>query len=205
MRKLIDEYLISLGINPKIPPVELLSPKFIQEVEKNTSPKAKASEMEHAVRKHCKIHFEEDPAFYTKLSKKLEALIHKHMEDWNELAKELFSLRGEAEAGRQEEIEGVSAQAAPFYDLIGQLAFGNGVPEDHVGAVKDLIVQVIGQLRETIGIINFWSNGPEVHTLRGKLSDLMLFSGIDEIADNSDTLVTEIAALAKKRHEDLVR
>ena len=37
VRKLIDEHLISLGINPKIPPVELLSPQFIQELEKNTS------------------------------------------------------------------------------------------------------------------------------------------------------------------------
>ena len=29
VRKLINEHLISLGINPKIPPVELLSPEFI--------------------------------------------------------------------------------------------------------------------------------------------------------------------------------
>jgi type I restriction enzyme R subunit len=161
--------------------------------------------MEHAIRKHCKVHFEEDPAFYQRLSEKLEALILKHKEDWDELVRELFGLRAEAEAGRQEEVDGVSAQAAPFYDLMGQIAFGDGVPEEHSEAIKDLMAQIIDQLRETIGIINFWANGPEVHALRGKLSDLMLFSGIDEIADKSDTLVTEITALAKKRHEDLVR
>jgi len=32
VRKLIDEHLVSLGINPKIPPVELLSPNFVQQL-----------------------------------------------------------------------------------------------------------------------------------------------------------------------------
>ena len=31
VRKLIDEHLVSLGINPKIPPVELLSPGFVKQ------------------------------------------------------------------------------------------------------------------------------------------------------------------------------
>jgi type I restriction enzyme R subunit len=60
VRMLISEHLISLGVNPKIKPVELMSPRFIHELERNTSAQAKASEMEHAIRKHCKVHFEED-------------------------------------------------------------------------------------------------------------------------------------------------
>ena len=99
----------------------------------------------------------------------------------------------------------MSPQAAPFYDLVGQIAFGDGVPGQHAERVKQLVAEVIEQLRRTIGIIIFWANGPEVHTLRGKLSDLMLLSGIDEIADKSELLVTEITALAKMRHNDLVR
>jgi type I restriction enzyme R subunit len=85
VRKLIDEHLMSLGINPKIPPVELLSPRFIQELEKNRSSKSKASEMEHAIRKHCKVKFDEDPAFYAKLSEKLEALIQQYKDNWDQL------------------------------------------------------------------------------------------------------------------------
>ena len=124
VRKLIDEHLISLGINPKIKPVELMSPKFIQEVEKHKSSKAKASEMEHAIRKHCKVHLEEDPVLYSKLSEKLEALIKEYKDNWDLLYQHLFTLRGEAEAGRRDEIEGVSRKAVPFYDLIGLVAFG---------------------------------------------------------------------------------
>ena len=205
VRKLISEHLISLGINPKIEPVELMSPKFIQELEKNSSPKAKASEMEHAIRKHCKVHFDEDPVLYQKLSDKLESLIQQYKENWEELYRHLFDLRDHAEAGRQDEIEGVSNQAAPFYDLIGQLAFGKeGVPAHHSTTVKSLVIQVLDKLKRTIGIINFWSNPPEVSDLEGELSDLMLFSNIDEIVAKRERIVTELTALAKVRHKDIV-
>jgi type I restriction enzyme R subunit len=206
VKKLIDEHLVSLGINPKIPPVELLSPKFIQELEKNTSSKAKASEMEHAIRKHCKVKLDEDPAFYAKLSEKLEALIQQYKDNWDQLVKELFDLRKESEEGRKEEIEGVSAQVAPFYDLVGQIAFGKGgVPQEHAARIKQLVIDVIDQLHSTIDIINFWSNAPEVSKLKGALSDLILLTGIDEIVDKSDKLVTEITHLAKVRHQDIVK
>jgi len=65
VKALINEHLVDLGINPKIPPVELLSADFMAHVRKHAGgdPEAKASEMEHAIRKHCTVHFEEDPAF----------------------------------------------------------------------------------------------------------------------------------------------
>jgi type I restriction enzyme R subunit len=205
VRKLIDEHLISLGINPKIKPVELMSPKFIQELEKNRSPKAKASEMEHAIRKHCKVHFDEDPVLYSKLSEKLESLIKQYKDNWDLLCDHMVALRGEVEAGRKDGIEGVSPKAAPFYDLIGQIAFGDGeVPTAHAAAVKQLAGEVLERMRRIIGIVNFWGNTPEVGNLRGELSDLMLLSGVPEIEDNSERIVTEITALAKVRHKDIL-
>ncbi len=169
VRTLINEHLISLGINPKIKPVELMSPQFIQELEQNKSSKAKASEMEHAIRKHCKVHLDEDPVLYKTLSEKLEALIQKHREDWDELYRHLFELRTEVEAGRKDDGD---ARSGPFYDLIGQIAFGkSGVPIDHRETVAGLTSEVIQKLKRTIGIVNFWGNPPEVSKLKGELSD----------------------------------
>jgi type I restriction enzyme R subunit len=205
VRKLIDEHLVSLGINPKIPPVELLSPNFVQQVDKNTTPQAKASEMEHAIRKHCKVHFDEDPVLYESLSEKLEALIQKYKDNWDLLSKNLFDLRKEAEAGRQDDPDGVSKKAAPFYDLIGKIAFGKGgIPNEHGEQAKQLVIALLSKLHRSIGIVNFWGNPPEVAKLRGELSDLLLFSGIDAIADKSEKIVTEITALAKIREKDIL-
>ena len=55
VKALINEHLVDLGINPKIPPVELLSDDFLAHVQRHSrgDPEAKASEMEHAIRKHC--------------------------------------------------------------------------------------------------------------------------------------------------------
>ena len=206
VRKLIDEHLVSLGIDPKIPPVELLSPKFIQEMKKDAqkSPKATASEMEHAIRKHCKVHMNEDPVLYQKLSEKLEGLIKQYRDEWEQLSQHLFDLRDETEAGRQDDIEGVNTKARPFYDLLGRTAFGDSIPAEHDETLKGLANEVMDRLQQTIGIINFWNNGPEVAKLRGELSDLLLFSGVDEFADKCEQIVTEVTALAKARHEDIV-
>jgi type I restriction enzyme R subunit len=205
VRKLINEHLISLGINPKIKPVELFSSNFIEELEKNTSPKAKASEMEHAIRKHCKVHFEEDPAFYGNLSEKLEALIQKHKDDWDQLCLDLSDVREDAQKGREDEIEGINATAAPFYGLVVKLAFGDDMPQEHDDRVKQLIGDVVEEFQKTIDIINFWNNGFEVEKLKGRLSDLMLFTDIDPVVENADQIVTEITALAKVRHQDILK
>jgi type I restriction enzyme R subunit len=204
VRKLINEHLVSLGINPKIPPVELFSPGFITEVERGKTPKAKASEMEHAIRKHLKVHFEEDPALYQKLSEKLEALILQHKEEWEQLFLSLSGLRQEVESGRREDVSGLSPREAPFYDLIGQIAYGADVPDDHVEGIKQAARAMLGLFRQNIGIINFWSNGFEVDKLKGGLSDLLLLTGIDPIIENCDRVVTEVTALAKVRHWDIL-
>src|SRR5207249_3582171 len=112
VKALINEHLIDLGIDPKIPPIELLSDDFLAHVRKHaqSDPKAKASEMEHALRRHCTVHFDEDPAFYKRLSEKLEKLIQEQRENWEALADGYEQLRLEAMQGRTSAIEGLSRE-----------------------------------------------------------------------------------------------
>ena len=203
VKKLVNEHLISLGINPKIPPVELYSPQFMDQVKKNKSAKARASEMEHAIRKHCKVNWEKDPALYKKMSEKVDALIDKHKEDWDKLAEQLEILGEEVVEGRtgdkDETIE------APFKDLIADMAFnGNPVSDDDMKTLDTVTHDVVEKFRETIGIVDFWENGFEVKRLKGELSDILLASNLEALVNESDHLVTEITALAKVRHGDLL-
>ena len=205
VRKLIDEHLISLGINPKIHPVELMSDTFIKELEKNKSSKAKASEMEHAIRKHCKVNWEKDPALYQFLSEKLDALIQKHKKDWDQLKKELEGLREEVRAGRKESDEGVDPKEAPFYELIVNISFGNEEASKEARAIiKKMVSEAYSLIKDRIGIINFWKNGHEVDGLKGDLSDLILLTEIDELITSEEKLVTEITALAKARNNEIL-
>jgi type I restriction enzyme R subunit len=67
VRKLIDDHVISLGIDPKIPPIQLTDADFDRHLARAANDRAKASEMEHAIRSHISKHADEDPVLYRKL------------------------------------------------------------------------------------------------------------------------------------------
>ncbi|MEI6068456.1 MAG: HsdR family type I site-specific deoxyribonuclease [Methylococcaceae bacterium] len=208
VKRLINEHLISLGINPKVAPVELLSEDFIQKLNEHAgdNDEAKASEMEHAIRKHCTVHFNEDPSFYKSLSEKVENLIEKHQGEWNELAKELEKLRGVAIAGRQAGEEGMSKEATTFYAYIVSLSFPDGiVPAESKNAIKTLMEQVVEQLQNSIGSIDFWQNPDKQKKMRSELKHCVLLSGVEELKQNRERIAVEIMKLAKNRHDDLLK
>jgi type I restriction enzyme R subunit len=208
VRALINEHLIDLGINPTIPPIKLLSPDFLEHVRKHSGgdPEAKASEMEHALRKHCTIHFDEDPAFYQRLSDKLEKLIEAQRDNWQALAEGYEQLRREAEAGRTETIEGLTKEATTFYDYVVRLAFdATGVPTEHLPSLKRLMSRVVDTLKDTIGIIDFWKKPIEVKKLRGNIDTEILLAGIPQLTERHERIAVEIVKLAEKRHNELTR
>jgi type I restriction enzyme R subunit len=208
VKALINEHLVELGINPKIPPIELLADDFIDHVRKHShgNLEAKASEMEHAIRKHCTIHFDEDPAFYKRMSEKLEKLIQEHKDNWEVLVREYEHLRGEALAGRSDTVEGLTREATTFYDHVTQLAFDGGeVPDCHRQRLKTLMSDIVEMLQETIGIIDFWKKPIEVRKLRGNIGTEILLTEIPQLMDKHERLAVEIVKLAEKRHQELIK
>ncbi len=208
VKALINEHLVDLGINPKIPPIELLSDDFIANVQKHSQGnlEAKASEMEHAIRKHCTVHFDEDPAFYKKLSEKLEKLIKEHKDNWEILAEGYEQIRNEAIAGRTYVEEGLTREATTFYDYVVQLAFENGnVPGIHHQRLKKLMAGIVELLQSTIDIIDFWKKPIEVKKLRGNIDTEILLADIPQLIEKHERIAVEIVKLAEKRHQELTK
>jgi type I restriction enzyme R subunit len=208
VKALINEHLIDLGINPKIPPVELLSHDFIAHVQKHSqgNSEAKASEMEHAIRKHCTVHFDEDPAFYKRLSEKLEKLIQDHHDNWEALAEGYEHLRQEAIIGRTEAAEGLTKEATTFYDYVLQLAFDGGdVPAETRAPLKKLMLRIVEMLQDTIGVLDFWKKPIEVKKLRGNIDTEILLAEIPALSATHERIAVEIVKLAEKRHEELIK
>ncbi|MGH3171609.1 MAG: hypothetical protein ACRDN0_37825 [Trebonia sp.] len=67
VRELIDEHMTSLGVDQILPPVSITDPEYQARAAK-LGPRARASEMEHAIRHHINLHMEEDPTRYRRLS-----------------------------------------------------------------------------------------------------------------------------------------
>lgn len=208
VKDLINEHLISLGINPKVPPVELLSEHFIENLNKNAgdNAEAKASEMEHAIRRHCTVHHDEDPAFYKSLSEKVEKLIDQYQDQWEKLAEELTKLRAEAIAGRQQGEEGMSKEATTFYQHIVNEAFPDGsIPAKAKVVMKALMESIVDTLQESIGSIDFWKNADKQKKTRSEIKTALVLTDIQELKVNRERIAIEIMKLAKNRHDELIK
>ena len=207
VRELINEHLISLGINPKVPPVELLSEDFIARLNQNAggNAEAKASEMEHAVRKHCTVHHDEDPAFYRSLSDKVEQLIDRYQDQWELLAEELEKLRGEALKGRESGEHGMSREATTFYEFIVAEVFDDGVvPDDARPKMMELMESIVDTLQQTIGSIDYWQNSDKQKKTRSTIKTALMKTGIEELKQGRERIAIQVMKLAKNRHTDLL-
>jgi type I restriction enzyme R subunit len=208
VRRLINEHLVGLGINPKVPPVELLSSDFIEQLDRHAdgNAEAKASEMEHAIRKHCTVHHDEDPAFYKSLSEKVEQLIDQYQGHWEELATELEKIRSQAAVGREKGEEGMSREATTFYQHIANEAFENGeVPDSAKPAMATLMEGIVDALQDDIGSIGYWKNSDKQKRTRSEIKRALMQTGIAELKKNRERVAVEIMKLAKNRHDELLK
>ena len=199
VRKLVNEHLISLGINPKVPPVELFSSQFITELKNQQDPRAAASEMEHAIRKHCKVNELEDPILYKQFSDKLEDVLKKYHDNWDQMLLALEGLREEVDRGRG---DGASI-GDPFGDLIMAIAFDHVCSAEDRQCVDDLVANMMNILAETMDTLNFWGRPDQVSILKGKLNKLFILSKNKALITHKDQLTTEMLDLAKRREADI--
>ena len=81
LKRLIHEYLESNGIKVFHEPVSIYSSEFNDIVNKKTSPKAKASLIQHKVKTTISNLINTNPVYYTSLREKLEKLIAEHEQE----------------------------------------------------------------------------------------------------------------------------
>jgi type I restriction enzyme, R subunit len=205
---LINLHLIELGIDPQIPPVELLDPDFVDQVTGHAggSPRAKASEMEHAIRKHCTIHFDEDPAFFKRMSEKLDTLIARHGEDWKILAETYEELRAEIRAGRANVGAEQPAEVAVFrdnlLDLIGDWAT---LSAEDAAMLDVLSARLVTIIQDAIQIVDFWHKPDQIRRLRASIDTELMVSGVEAVQDQHQRVAVELTKLSEKRHAELMR
>lgn len=175
VRQLIDNYIMSKGIDPKIPPISILDAEFEEKIEEHTSPRTKASEMEHAIRHHISKSFQEDPAYYKKLSERLEEILDRFQENWEELVKALRNLTREVREGRPADETGLDPKTqAPFMGILAQETHKDGpLTEDDLMKLAEITVPLVDRISEEIKLVDFWRNLYEQNRLRAWIVDYL--------------------------------
>jgi len=191
VRALIDEHVTSLDIATKIPPVSITAPDFLAKVKGLTSDKAKASEMEHALRFHIRKNFDEDPARYTKLSERLDEILKTLTGKWEQLSLALEVLLGDA----TDEVGGADRPhedplVARFYGLLeSEFATDASLPDEVRVDIVHLAEEIVVDIADHAGLVRFWRNPHAQDELRKKIihtlddRDLFPFTEQSAVAD----------------------
>lgn len=206
VRKLIDDHITATDVQLKIEPTSILDADFEQAVDAHVSNRAKASEMEHAARYQIRKHFDEDPVYYKKLSEKLEEILQRFQDDWEQLELALREYTREFRQGRQEEQdEGLDPRTqAPFFDLLVE-ALGKEKQELAPGEREQLIrvtVEMVEHIRQEIRAVDFWRNDQAQELLRGWIVDRLDEENIVPF-DRQEKVACDVVQLAKNRHGSL--
>lgn len=208
VQHLIDQHVISLGIDPKIPPIAITDAKFGAHVSREVSDRAKASEMEHAVRSHIKKKLDEDPVHYQGLSDRLEEILEKFGTDWEQLALALAEFVEEVKKGRKKDEDiGLDPELhAPFFDLLKQEREKEApVHGKDVKWLADLAVQLVEHVvRPEVNLVGFWKNAARQEELRGQIFRFLDESEIVDF-DRADAVADRLMELAKANDHKLTR
>lgn len=180
IREIVEEYLISNGVNPKIPPTPLFDDTFIKKVEREKSDKAKAEELKYAIIEHIENHFEEDPEFYERFSDKLKRVLEEYKENWEILAKELENLREVMKKGREaENTFGFDPKKEmPFFGLLKQEIYGKRSTKELSDEEIDFLVNLTRDVIEIIAreteVVDFWESYPKQKNLKSYIISTLL-------------------------------
>lgn len=210
VRKLIDDYVISLGINPRIPPVQLTDAEFDAHIGRQVGDRAKASEMEHAVRSHVRKHLDEDPVKYGQLSERLEQLLDELDGQWDAQVaalKALIDQLRDGAPGPEESIPDMPAHAQPFWREL--LASAGLKPETLEAATAQTLLdateEVVATIQQEIVIPDFWkpSHIPDQERLKQELFSQLMMGGLIPF-DQAEATAERLFDLARSNHHKLV-
>ncbi|GGH90161.1 restriction endonuclease subunit R [Pseudomonas fluvialis] len=150
VRKLIDDHVISLGIDPKIPPIQLTDVDFEKQVLRQPNDRAKASEMEHAIRSHIRKHLDEDPVLFRKLSERLSDILKSLGEQWDALIEQLQQIIDELRSGQSSDTASaldLPTHYAPFLRSVLEVACAGTEPQPaELLRLKDVTVELVDLL-----------------------------------------------------------
>lgn len=213
VRKLIDDHVISLGIDPRIPPIQLTDAEFDTHVARAASDRAKASEMEHAIRSHIRKHTDEDPVLYRKLSERLNEIFRTLGEQWNEVISQLHEIIDGLRSGKASAADApgdIPEHCAPFLRTVLDVVSAGQTPTPaQLLRLKDVTVELVDLLvQELQGNRDIWS--PHKRAAQEDLNT-RLFEHLMRLrpplvdTDKAGVLADKLMEQARANHDKLVQ
>lgn len=189
VRQLVDEHIISTGVDPKIPPVDLLAANFKEKLKEVKSTESKASEVESAIKHHITVNLEEDPEYYKSLSLRLRDIIVKNAGNWERQLELLLEMVDNIEGEHQQAAQdvGLSETEYAFYNIltaeVSQVAESSGdyvVDDTVMEEVKSTTQTLVNTFDEATEIVDFFNKQDEVKRMKKEIKRAIIDQSFGE-------------------------
>ncbi len=180
VRQLVDEHILSTGVDPKIAPIDLLAANFKESIKPSKSDESKASEIESAIKHHITINLDEDPEYYRSLSLRLRDIIEKTAGQWAQQLELLLEMTDDVGNAHQQAAQdvGLSETEFAFYNIlmseVTQASDGDVIEEAIHDAIKATTQALVIMLDEATEIIDFFNKHDEVKRMKKEIKRAVL-------------------------------
>lgn len=186
VRALIEEHIRATGVDPKIPPIDLLAADYKQKLQAHKSDESKASEIENAIKHHIDINLAEDEEYYKSLSVRLNEILLRKTEHWEELVQLLLQFRDTIETDHKQAADnlGLNETEFAFHNiLVAEVARITG--NESLGeATHDEIIQVtralVEMMDEATAIVDFFKKPDEIKRVKKNIKRAIVASSFND-------------------------
>lgn len=207
LQAIVDEYLVSKGIEIKVKPIEIFSDEFLKKINARKSSKAKAAEIEKALTKYLTINMPLDPSLYGAFLEMLKKILEQFKDNWDEIYKQLEELREKLKKKEEDLSYGLSRLQKPYLNLFAKELFGKveDLKEDEIELVVRLTKDIYEVVEREIGAKYYGETKATKLRFEMELQDVLLseeFSKVDKIVKNYKNLILQVVEIAEANKND---
>lgn len=208
LRAITDEYLISKGIDTKVPPLSILDDEFLDEVSKRKRAKSKAAEIENATRGYIEERMFEDPELYKSLAEILEKILEDNKHNWDAIYEELKKFLNRIKEEENKPSYGLHRKKQmPFFRLLKKELYDTkDLTEEQIGVLVNLTQHLSNLLERELKLNGFWdaSKLTAQNRLKGEIQKLLLSPEhyqLPNMVQKTQALLSRIMELARTNND----
>lgn len=214
LRIITDEYLVSKGVYQKIKPIEILDDRFMEHVQQKKRAKTKASEIEHAIRHHININYNEDPELHASFAESLSNILEEFKSNWEMIYKKLEELRERMKNAKKEPNYGLHIRKEmPIFRKLKSLFFEDkDLDEDSIAYIVNLTQLIFIQIESEIRLQGFWNSTIPQNKLKASIQDILISPDFKQkypeifkrVFEERNKFITELILWAKDNHFTII-
>lgn len=222
LRQITDAYLVSRGIDVKVPPISILDEDFQKEVKKHDRNKTKAAEIEHAVRHHLTVELNDDPELQASFTEALQKIFEEFANNWKKIAEELEKLRQRIIGAAKEPTYGLHRKKQmPIFRMLRREIFGDTASEISLHAAEEpplygmteeerisklaaLTQHLSAEVERELNLTGFWESIPARNKLVADLQKVVLqpdFAEMPGLRTNRRHIISRLMEIAERNND----